>query len=691
MDYEGRICRTPMERGSFMLPVQVGCSYNKCKFCTLFKHLNFRIIPMKTIEEELARVQSLNGSPSKVFLGDGNAFSLGFNKLSKIIDLIHRYFPDCNSINMDATITSIAALTDDQLAALSQSGVRCLYIGIESGLDDVLTFMSKDHNLAIAETQIKRIHAAGMQFGAHIMTGIAGEGRGIENAEATAAFLNKTKPVSITNFSMFTEKRAPLWACVEDGTYKPASVQESMKEEFRLLELLDIECQYDGFQDFIKHRTRGTLPIDKEKMLTILQKKIYEYQNKEPIYPCVDVEPGECACQYTADSVCSNELSNNNFVFSQEELTPTIEDMAVTVKEDQRYEADFADFMVRLKDQYEAFKQEINGVSKFYTAVTDKVDEFISYENEGIPHSDEYYDSLILSKRAAEAFIDHLTQKKETETKIKKTKELLELLNSIPDNETDETRKVSMQLQCIAAEQARKSIEAKQAEDERLREEARLAEEKNSNEFAYLDQLKNDLSNFITKVDECNPRRVVCSDEYRSTKNVLADTVKFLKKIKRDTFTQKAMAQVRDALQSIADFAEIYLAKKTAEPDDRPLTADRVSVITDLHSFSVTKIKEMNKKLGQSDITCIAAAKVLRKKAQPLISEDPGNAVFDTNKMQNYIAAIIYAKELEQMPITKLYNKEMAVKALASIAQSDTVKELSKTRINFEEIEQYID
>ena len=29
MEYEGRICRHPMESSSFMLPVMVGCSYNK--------------------------------------------------------------------------------------------------------------------------------------------------------------------------------------------------------------------------------------------------------------------------------------------------------------------------------------------------------------------------------------------------------------------------------------------------------------------------------------------------------------------------------------------------------------------------------------------------------------------------------------------------------------------------------------
>lgn len=56
MEYEGRICRAPMERASYMLPVMVGCSYNKCKFCNLFRDLKYRELPLEQVEEELQRV-----------------------------------------------------------------------------------------------------------------------------------------------------------------------------------------------------------------------------------------------------------------------------------------------------------------------------------------------------------------------------------------------------------------------------------------------------------------------------------------------------------------------------------------------------------------------------------------------------------------------------------------------------------
>lgn len=65
MEYEGQICRAPMERSSFMLPVMVGCSYNKCKFCNLFRHLKYRELPIKQIENELIRVKKLGGALKK--------------------------------------------------------------------------------------------------------------------------------------------------------------------------------------------------------------------------------------------------------------------------------------------------------------------------------------------------------------------------------------------------------------------------------------------------------------------------------------------------------------------------------------------------------------------------------------------------------------------------------------------------
>ncbi|MBQ6899426.1 MAG: radical SAM protein [Firmicutes bacterium] len=289
MDYEGQICRTTMERASYMLPVAVGCAYNKCKFCMLFKHLKYRELPLEQIEQELLRVKQMGGNPQRIFLGDGNAFGLSTGTLLDISGLINKYFDGTHVINMDATVTNIAHKSDTELIKLKDAGVNCLYLGIESGLDDVLKVMKKDHSIDEAYEQIDRLHNSGLNYAAHIMTGVAGRGRGTENAEKTAEFLNRTRPESITNFSMFVHKDAPVFKEIDAGNFEPADELECLREERRLIELLDIDgVLFDGFHDFIEVRIRGTLPRDREKMLAKLDKEIEKYSAMEPVVAYVE-------------------------------------------------------------------------------------------------------------------------------------------------------------------------------------------------------------------------------------------------------------------------------------------------------------------------------------------------------------------------------------------------------------------
>ena len=275
MQYEGQICRGPMERASFMLPVAVGCRYNRCSFCTLFKHLAYRELPLDQIEAELRRVAALGGNPKTVFLGDGNAFGLATDRLLWILEQIHRYFPGCKAVHMDATVTDIAQKSDAALRRLAEEGVRHLYLGIESGLDDLLRQMQKDHTLAEAYRQIDRLHRAGLLYDAHIMTGIAGRGRGMENAEATAAFFNRTRPARIINFSLFLHRRAPLARMIEEGRFVPADERENLQEDIQLLRALELDgVVYDSFHDRVGLRVRGTLPEDREKMVGRLAERL---------------------------------------------------------------------------------------------------------------------------------------------------------------------------------------------------------------------------------------------------------------------------------------------------------------------------------------------------------------------------------------------------------------------------------
>ena len=287
MEYEGRICRGPMEAKAFMLPVTVGCPYNRCKFCDLFTDLRYRKISMEDIENELKRVSAHGGNPELIYLGDGSAFQLKAEELIEIISMVKHYFLGAATFNSDATITSIKNKSDKELKTLHSLGYNKLYIGIENALPDVLNYMDKDHSVDEAYSEIKRLKDAGFSYAAHFMTGIAGSGRWEESAIAMAEFLTETKPENVVNFSMFLSADK-LSEEIRNGNFKPATELENLKEERKLVELLDVDpnhpIKWDSFHDWIHVRTRGSLPKDKDKILAVLDKAIAKFEKLPDLY-----------------------------------------------------------------------------------------------------------------------------------------------------------------------------------------------------------------------------------------------------------------------------------------------------------------------------------------------------------------------------------------------------------------------
>jgi len=266
--YEGRICRPPMEQGAFILPVEDGCSHNQCTFCHFFKDAHFRRISLSEVESELQRIrtQGANG-PHRIFLGGGNAFTLPTDHLATVLDLIHRYFPNCREITADATVSDICRKSDTELQRLRDAGLGCLYVGLECGLDEVLAHLHKDHDITQAIEQLDRLNALSMAHGAHLMTGAGGQGYALKNGLATAQLLNRVRPSAIINVSMFIDQRAPLYAEVESGAFVPASRREHLQEERIVLENLLEPLRYDSFQIGSELRILGNLPQDRERLL----------------------------------------------------------------------------------------------------------------------------------------------------------------------------------------------------------------------------------------------------------------------------------------------------------------------------------------------------------------------------------------------------------------------------------------
>ena len=156
--------------------------------------------------------------------------------------------------------------------------------------------MRKEHTQDQAYKEIARIQKVGLIFDAHVMSGVAGKGRGQENAIALAEFLNKTQPDRIVNFSLFLHNQVALYEDIKSGAFIPADEVENMEEERTLIGLLKEgpdghQMLYDGFNDFLELRVKGKVPKDASRMIEKLTEAIEKYKDEPPIYAYVR---GDC-------------------------------------------------------------------------------------------------------------------------------------------------------------------------------------------------------------------------------------------------------------------------------------------------------------------------------------------------------------------------------------------------------------
>lgn len=158
--------------------------------------------------------------------------------------MIKKYLPNVKVVSMYAAIRNIMSKTDAQLVRLKDLGVNDLYVGVESGLEDVLEKLNKGNSVEDVRRQCDRLNRIGIRHMALLMLGAAGKGRGIENALASAALLNDIKPTSILINTMTAFEGTALAEDIQNGAFTPAGETEILTEEKFLIENPDLPDTY---------------------------------------------------------------------------------------------------------------------------------------------------------------------------------------------------------------------------------------------------------------------------------------------------------------------------------------------------------------------------------------------------------------------------------------------------------------
>lgn len=276
MKYEGRIIRPPSEARSLLLQATVGCSHNRCTFCGAYKQKRFRIKTSEEIEADIREAGATLRGVERVFLCDGDALIIPQRRLLEILRSIRENIRGAKRVGTYANAKSILRKNPEELAALREEGLQIVYLGVETGSEEVLRRIRKGVTYEQMVEAGRRVKQAGITLSVTALLGIGGVELSAEHALETARILTDLDPDYTGVLTVMVVPGTPLHDDIRSGAFV-------LPGTFDLLGELRVIVAASGFTDCFftsNHASnylpiRARLPADREKVLAILDSVIY--------------------------------------------------------------------------------------------------------------------------------------------------------------------------------------------------------------------------------------------------------------------------------------------------------------------------------------------------------------------------------------------------------------------------------
>lgn len=231
MRYEGKLYRPPSEADAYILQATIGCSWNHCTYCDMYRDKTFRLRDLASTLEDLDVAGRVHGRShvEKVFVADGDALVLPMDHWRAILERARRVFPRLRRVSCYAMARNVRDKSDAELAELRKAGLSLLYIGPESGDDPTLKRIAKGDDAAAHVLAAERAHAAGMQLSVIALLGIAMD-RAAEHARATAELVTKMNPAFFSALTVTIVAGTPLDLLSKKGRFAVPPVDALLRE-----------------------------------------------------------------------------------------------------------------------------------------------------------------------------------------------------------------------------------------------------------------------------------------------------------------------------------------------------------------------------------------------------------------------------------------------------------------------------
>ena len=271
MRYEGNIYRPPGERNSYLLQVTVGCSHNACAFCGMYKDKRYHVRPIRDVLEDILMAKNYYGDVSRVFLCDGDAIGLPTEDLLRILHALRLTFPSLEKVAAYAGPKPTLKKTPEELRALREAGLTRVYLGVESGSDELLKEMVKG---VTAEEMLQAgtmLREAGLDLWAMILLGLDGHGAGLEHARASTEIINAMRPRHLSLLSLVMEPGTRLHRYWKSGKFVQCTPEEILRQVRYMVANLTVDPLHftcDHASNYLP--LKGTLSEERERFLAAI-------------------------------------------------------------------------------------------------------------------------------------------------------------------------------------------------------------------------------------------------------------------------------------------------------------------------------------------------------------------------------------------------------------------------------------
>lgn len=223
--YVEPVFRPPSEAESLILPVTDGCSWNKCTYCEMYTaaQKRFRVREDNEIIDSIRQTADMYGKNiRRVFLADGDALVLPTRKLLLILEAIRTHMPAVHRISSYCLPRNLRKKDQSQIDELAAAGLKMVYVGAESGDNQVLTAVNKGETFDTTREALDKLGTAGITRSVMILNGLGGKVWSEQHAVNSAKLVNLTQPEYLATLVVsFPNGEQRFRADFPDGRHSP--------------------------------------------------------------------------------------------------------------------------------------------------------------------------------------------------------------------------------------------------------------------------------------------------------------------------------------------------------------------------------------------------------------------------------------------------------------------------------------